>query len=285
MKSYIEFSIQSPTYEHLEIIVALLSEFPINSFQELEDNTLVATIPIDLWNEKMEQEIKTQIKPFGSFKDIHEIKDTNWNKKWEENFDPVEIDNFCRIYATFHKFIPGFDYNIKIMPKMAFGTGHHATTQMMVKLMSTLDLGGENVLDFGCGTGVLAILASMMGASKVIGIDNDPLALDNSDYNAKLNGIKNITFTLHSLDELMDAGHSFGVILANIQLDVLSQHVLQIKQLLSSNGYVLLSGVLETFKSELEKSYLSEGFQLKATISKGDWICQLYTFNNNNIGH
>ncbi len=119
------------------------------------------------------------------------IEETNWNQVWESNFDPVIVDDFVAVRAHFHEPIKNVQHEIVITPKMSFGTGHHATTYMMMQQMRELDFAGKNVFDFGTGTGVLAILAEKLGAQKVIAIDNDDWSIENADENVKRNNCTN----------------------------------------------------------------------------------------------
>ena len=176
-----------------EIIVAKFNEVGFESFSEDEHN-LKAYIQEDKLVLKDVEGILNSIKKLTkiSYK-IKKIKQENWNEKWESNYFPVIINDICAIRAPFHKKI-NCKYELIIMPKMSFGTGHHETTELMIKQILNLNFKNKNVLDIGCGTGVLSILASKLSANQVTGIDTDDWAFQNSIDNSKLNNVDDIHF-------------------------------------------------------------------------------------------
>lgn len=188
------------------------------------------------------------------------VDDVNWNEEWEKHyFQPIVIDDKCCIRSTFHKVDKAYDYEILIDPKMAFGTGHHQTTSLMIKTMLSLDLKGKTVLDMGCGTAVLAILASMMGATDITAIDIESWAYENALENAKLNHTDNIRVYNGDIDLLTN--QMFDVILANINRNVLLNHIPQYSKHLNNKGLLLMSGFYEAdipvIKAKAEQNGLS----------------------------
>jgi ribosomal protein L11 methyltransferase len=166
----------------------------------------------------------------------------NWNTQWESNFEPIIVDERLGLRAHFHPSFSKLEHEIIITPKMSFGTGHHATTQMMLSFMLDMELTGKDVLDFGCGTGILGIFAKMKNASNVLGIDNDPWCIENAVENASLNKVE-VDIELIDLNEVQNPVH---LILANINLNILVETMLQLKKLLLPEADLLLSGILQT---------------------------------------
>lgn len=276
--TFTEFTIKVKDEASIDLVLAILSGYPFDAFQEVDNNTLVAAMKTRHLTKDLEQEMMSSISGWIEKIEKSIIEETNWNNEWEQNFDAIEIGDLCRIYAPFHSDKSGFKYSLKVQPRMAFGTGHHETTRMMIRMMDTISLNDKHVLDFGCGTGILALVASRMGAATVLGIDVESWAIENSDENAELNNIQNTHFSGRTIQKCVDEAMVFDIILANIQLDVLSTYKEQIKVLLQpETGMVILSGVLQEFQSKLEKTYADAGFVLQNTMQEGKWICQLYT--------
>jgi ribosomal protein L11 methyltransferase len=169
------------------------------------------------------------------------IEDKDWNEEWEKNyFKPLIIDNRCIIQSTFHNEPAVYEYNIIIDPKMAFGTGHHQTTELIIRQLLEMNLHGKSVLDMGCGTAILAILASMRGANPVLGIDIDQWAYDNALENLQLNHIDNAEIQIGGADLL--GNRAFDVILANINRNILLNDIPQYAAVLNAGGELYMSG-------------------------------------------
>ncbi|HKK87463.1 MAG TPA: 50S ribosomal protein L11 methyltransferase [Saprospiraceae bacterium] len=197
----------------------------------------------------------------------------NWNALWESNFKEVVIDNFCRIYADFHDSKgQAFDYEILINPKMSFGTGHHATTSMMIERMRELDFSGKTVLDFGTGTAVLGILAAKMGAKSVIGNDISIHAYENGLENIARNDLEGIKLFHGGMDAL-PKGWSYDLILANVNRTVLLKEADALLHSLSPGGELVLSGLLAADEDLVLQHYKGKGARLKNRKEKNDWIC------------
>lgn len=198
-----------------------------------------------------------------------EIADRNWNAEWESSFQPVEVGEQVRIRADFHASVAGFAHEIIITPRMAFGTGHHATTRMMVQAMLGLDLKDKEVCDLGCGTGVLAILAERMGARQVLAIDNDPGAVDNARHNGGLNGCHAIAVEKGDASSLK--GLSFDAILANIERNVLLDAMPVMSEALRPGGALFLSGFVPGDRHMLAQRAKECGLELAERLQEGDW--------------
>lgn len=207
------------------------------------------------------------------------VEDRNWNAEWESSFQPVEVGKEVRIRAGHHPKVEGYRYELEITPRMAFGTGHHATTRMMVRAMLGLveeggphqgpDLNGATVCDLGCGTAVLAILAERMGADPVLAIDNDQQAVDNARDNVAANACKAITVDKGDAGSL--TGKKFTVILANIERNTLLKAMPQMAASLNAGGALFLSGFVVADRPLLAESAAAQGLVVAEELEEGEW--------------
>ena len=200
---------------------------------------------------------------------VREVPDENWNARWESSFQPIDVDGRVHIRAGFHPPVAGFEHQLVITPKMAFGTGHHATTRMMVRAILGLDLKGARVLDLGCGTGVLAILAEQRGAVEVLAIDNDPVAVENAKETVLLNGCKCTLVQEGGTD--LDGRGSFEAILANIERNTLCRAMPGLSRALSPGGVLLLSGFVVADLDKMREAALAQGLQPEGEDTEGEW--------------
>ncbi|SIT28880.1 [LSU ribosomal protein L11P]-lysine N-methyltransferase [Filimonas lacunae] len=201
---------------------------------------------------------------------VSTIKEQNWNSVWESQFEPVVVNDFAAIRASFHEPITQVQHEIVITPKMSFGTGHHATTYMMIEQMAQLDFTGKKVFDFGTGTGILAILAEKMGAAAVLGIDNDSWSIENALENVQANHCSNITIAQndHPRTEQL-----FDIILANINKHILLAYMSDLAVQLQPGGHLLLSGLLEEDETDIIDSVKGAGMLPLRTVKRSKWIC------------
>jgi len=202
---------------------------------------------------------------------INTIPNENWNKKWESSFEPIIVDNFCTIKASFHEITIETRYVITINPELAFGTGHHETTYQMMDAMKELSYDDMRVLDYGCGTGILAILASLLGAKKIDGIDYDAQAIDCAADCLELNGVNDITLYTGELEML--SKREYDIILANINRKVLLESAETLYDMQSHAGILLLSGILHSDFELVKSTYTSAGYMLTNRQQKGEWLC------------
>jgi ribosomal protein L11 methyltransferase len=262
---YIEIHIKEIDIEKRELMFASLPSFGFSQFEELDAAIKAYASSADADMEGLKEWMKSHVLHF----DVAILEETNWNASWEANFQPVEIPGKILVRADFHPSNENVIYDIVITPKMSFGTGHHATTRMMMEAMFEIDFTGKRVLDFGTGTGILAILAEKMGASDVLAIDNDQWSYENALENIQKNHATKVTVQLK--DDLLDLD-SFDIILANINKNVLTEHVLDLRQLLVSNGCLIISGLLSTDYEDIRLKYDSLfGFNIKH-FSESGWI-------------
>lgn len=241
---YVELccSISNPSDDIVDILVAELAELGYDSFNT-EGFVLLAYIPEASFVESDVKVVLSKYLPADGFKLSWEsMPDKNWNEVWESNFEPIVIDDRCSIRAPFHTNLPKTTFEIVIEPKMSFGTGHHATTHQMVEFVLDNEFKGLRVLDMGCGTGILAILAAMKGASHVLAIDNDDWAFENAEENVARNAPGKVDVKLGDAGLL--GSEYFDVILANINRNILLADMESYFDVLVSGGLLFLSGIL-----------------------------------------
>jgi ribosomal protein L11 methyltransferase len=254
-----------------EIIIARLYSSGFEGFLETDDG-FVAYIPADLYKRQNIDDICLSEDP--AFRDmvIEEdfIIEKNWNELWEKSYEPVIVENICLIKAPFHKNTPSCQYEIIIEPKMSFGTGHHETTALMIKEMLETSFKGKKVLDMGCGTGVLAMLASMKGAASVTAIDINEWAYKNAVENAEKNGISNIS--VYKGDVSIAGCNTFDIIMANIQLSVILNDIKYYQPLLAPEGLLVLSGFLKPDLAKIKKQCFKYSLKYISFKEKNNWV-------------
>ncbi len=251
-----------------EILVAELGSLGFESFEETSQG-LTAYIPKSDWHINILHEV--QILNSGDFiilYDQEEIEPVNWNKEWESNFEPIDIEQRVSIRAPFHT-KGNLDFNIVIEPKMSFGTGHHETTHLMVQHLLQLSLKDKTVLDMGCGTGVLAILAEMLGAKSLDAIDIDPWCYENSMENVAINQCNNIH--VYQGDAAI-IHHKYDVIIANINRNILLQDLKVYAQALHNKGTLLLSGFYQKDIPIIDKEASKYGLKLDLILERNNWV-------------
>ncbi len=264
--TYKEISFTSPTAEQSDVLVAMLSNIGFDGFEILKE-TLNAYIPEDDYDEEELQKIKLQ------FPDLtyttKNIEEQNWNAIWESSFDPVLVNDFVAVRASFHPAQPQVQHDIIITPKMSFGTGHHATTALVIGLMEDINFKNKTVIDFGTGTGVLAILANQLGAASVVAIDNDKWSIENAKENFELNSARDII--LEKAESLAEK-EAVDIIIANINLNVLLANMDNFCRILKNNGTIIFSGLLVNDEEQFKVVIFSKGFELKRINNKDGWI-------------
>jgi ribosomal protein L11 methyltransferase len=257
MNRYIQIEFQNISQQQSDILIAQLNEIGFEGFEEAENN-LKAFILETAYNENLLRPVSSSLQLDFSQTIIEE---TNWNQVWESNFEPVIVDDFVAVRADFHEPIKEAAFEIVITPKMSFGTGHHATTYMMMQEMREIEFTGKTVLDFGTGTGVLAILAEKLGAESVLAIDNDSWSISNAEENIQRNDCTEINLRL--ADTAATNGN-FDIILANINKNVILDNFQELAKQLLPGGILLLSGLLTEDKPEI----LARGTELNLEIFK-----------------
>lgn len=248
------------------MLVAHLTETGFEGFEENE-NELKAFIPKNSYDKPLLNELAYKYQIDYTEKIIPE---QNWNENWESSFDPVIIDDFLSIRAGFHQPAGGVEHEIIITPKMSFGTGHHATTRMMVQQMREIDFTGKKVFDFGTGTGILSILAEKLGAASAIAIDIDEWCITNAYENIKQNNCRVVK--IKQADSLT-GNEQYDIILANINKNVILENIQQLSDQLNTGGTLLISGILSEDEAEVYKKAGEFSLILSKKITLNNWIC------------
>ena len=265
--------IVSPKEPATEMLIAQLGYIGFESFVENE-NGVIAYIQKKEWNsDKVEDLYLLNSNEFDITFKYNEIEQTNWNKEWEKNFNPIQVNGQVSIRAPFHE-NPSLNFDIVIEPKMSFGTGHHETTHMMVQHLLALDLKNKKVLDMGCGTGILAIFAEMKGAQPTDAIDIDSWCCQNSLENVQRNGCKYITVL--EGDSSLLKGKEYDVVIANINRNILLSDMKIYTDCLREKGVLLLSGFYKEDISIIESEVIKHGLVLDKMIQKNNWVALKY---------
>ncbi len=275
--SYLEIAIELPFIqeETVEIFIARLSESGFDGFWN-EQNMLKAYIDENIFDKKAFETILNETLSACQYK-IEPMPDRNWNEQWEKSYEPVIIENKCIIKAPFHEITETFPLEIIVTPKMAFGTGHHNTTQLIIEQLFSTELKNKTIIDAGCGSGVLAIAAEKLGAKSILAYDIDHWSVENTIENIELNQCNCITVKQGTIDEVKP--EPSDIILANINRNVLLSEMESYKKYLKSNGLLILSGFIEPDVEILKKSATEKGLIFQNTQAKDDWYCLVFKKN------
>jgi ribosomal protein L11 methyltransferase len=271
---YLEFKIKCRE-EFVEILIAELGEVGFDSFLE-SDAGIEAYIPEDLFDrEGFEEVIRKYGREAKMVVEQGRMPKINWNEEWEKHYDPIEIGKEVFVRASFHAPKPGVKHEIIINPKMSFGTGHHATTFLMLMHQLNLDHKGKKVIDIGSGTGILAIMAHKLGAIKIEALDIDEWCVENGNENFALNGLASVNMRLGSIREIAPK-EAFDIALANINKNVLLDEMEAYSSLVKTGGYLLLSGFYEQDVEGIRDKARDLGFQLKEQDAKMNWSALVF---------
>lgn len=259
----------SPKVPGADILLAQLSDTAFESFEETESG-ISAYVQKPFWTEGILNEIPIlQSKDFQIRFSIEEIEQVNWNEAWETNFEPIDVDGKCHIRAPFHP-ATGTEFELVIEPKMSFGTGHHETTYLMIKLLLEENLKGKTVLDMGSGTAVLAILAEKKGAVSIDAIDIDSWCYENGIENVQRNNCHQIQVLLGDVSLL--GTKKYDVIIANINRNILLQDIPKYAKSIHQGGKLFLSGFYQSDLQDIEAVCNQNGLFLHKNIEKNNWI-------------
>lgn len=271
--NYIQYTFTvSPPEPGSDILISSIAEMGFDSF-ETNDKGFIAYIP-----ENLNSNINLKEFTFEDFSytfTTEKMAQVNWNEEWEKNFSPVIVNDDCIIRAPFHEIEKKYNYDIIIMPKMSFGTGHHDTTWLICKNMLDFDFKNKTVFDMGCGTGVLAILAKKLGATTTVGNDIDEWSVDNAIENCAANNCSDIKIEMGDAN-LLATKNIYDFILANINKNVLKTYIPDLANSLIKGGFLFISGFFKTDCEELINLASSHYLKLHKQELKGDWAVIMF---------
>jgi len=267
----IAFTIEDGQDYQKDLLIDELAQIGYDTFEETEEG-FKAYIPEDFFDEQRLNDMLSGFSyPFSFSYKINSIEKQNWNEVWESNFEPIIIGNMVFVRATFHEPRPEFPIEILIDPKMAFGTGHHETTAMMMNMMLDVNFSGKKVLDMGCGTGILAILAEKLGSVDIAAVDYDLACYDSTTENAQLNGCSRIRVFCGQKEAIPI--EQFDVILANINRNILLDQMDRYAWVLKAGGELFLSGFYEEPDLAIIKTEAAKyGLKYAAHQKTKEWV-------------
>lgn len=273
--NYIEINVVTGSEDEADIVTAMLADFPFDSFDN--DGAQVRAYITETDHRKNLADISAYLDGTGYPYSSKAIPKQNWNELWESNFEPIDVEGRCLVRAPFHRPQEGYEAEVVIMPKMSFGTGHHATTYLMAAGIMEGDLASLTGLDMGSGTGVLAILAVKRGARHVDAIDIDPWAKENAEENIAANGIAAGgkaagTVTAMLGDASLLAGKSYDFILANINRNIIVTDMPAYANVLKKGGFILFSGFLECDSHAIRSHAEKAGLTYVSSRTKDGWV-------------
>ena len=292
-KEYIQIEFDFNNQEQFDMLVAELADLGFDGFNEEElrpgQNDGVALsnglgigaghcktfmLADQFEADQVQNELDIIFNKYGLTYSKSIIKEQNWNAVWESNFDPVRVGDFVGIRAHFHPtFEPAVEFDIKITPKMSFGTGHHPTTFSMIQLMQKIDFDAKTVYDFGTGTGILAILAEKLGAKKVHAVDNDDWCIENAEENISNNESKVIT--IEKVESALQK-QQYDIVLANVNRHIIEANMDELTLIGKPDGILVLSGLLIEDQSDIVKLASSKGWKLQQIQPLNGWVSILF---------
>ena len=258
----------------VDLLIAELAERDYDGFLET-DRGFETYRTAEAFDEAQLQKVLDRYRPLGELGyTTQTVAEQNWNEEWEKNFEPITVEDQCLVRASFHAADPAYPYQIVINPKMSFGTGHHATTYLMLREQLRIDHHGKRVMDAGCGTGILSIMAQQRGAAAVLAFDTDSWAVENSRENFELNQASAIQLFQGTVADVTPS-ELFDIILANINRNVLLDEMAHYVRHLAPNGALLLSGFYEEDLPLLRKATTAQGLTEARTDSRDRWTVLL----------
>jgi ribosomal protein L11 methyltransferase len=273
--NYVEVDLKVDS-EFSEILMAELGEVGFESFVETDEG-LLAYIQEGDFDENNLNEITAKYQDLTTIAATWKsLERRNWNEEWEKSYEPIEVGDQIRVRATFHEPDPAFKYDLLIQPKMSFGTGHHETTWLVMNEQLSLPHEGLSVMDVGCGTGILAILASKLGASNLLGFDIDEWAVENTRENFAMNNLSATAEVFQGTITEVPAEQIFGGILANINRNILLSEIPKYVAHLSQGGWLVTSGFYETDQADIEQCAAESGLKKLRSNTRNQWATVVF---------
>ena len=267
----VTFRLEKPEDYTADLLVAYLGEVGFESFEETTQG-VIGYCPINLFEESEMKQVIAELP--GNAKIVYRvdtIADQNWNEEWEKNhFKPIEIKGMCCIHSTDVALDKEFEYDIVINPCQSFGTGSHETTRLIVGMLLEMNLEGKAVIDMGCGTGILSIMAALRGAKGVVAIDIDPWSQRNAMENIALNGLDNIE--IHLGDASLLAQYTAQLLLANINRNILLNDMQAYAKSIAPEGILIVSGFYKEDLPMIEAKAAEFGLEMMETREENNWV-------------
>ncbi len=270
---YIELTLQIDA-DFVEILMAELGELGFESFVETDEG-MEAYIQEDIFDDMaVKQMLENYAARTAISYQFKKIVRQNWNEEWEKNFQPIQIGEQIYVRADFHEPMPDFPFEIIITPKMSFGTGHHETTSMVMEHQLTIDHANKKVLDVGTGTGILAVLASKLGASQISAFDIDEWSVENTIENVQLNNVSNVSVRQGTIED--EPKDRYDIVLANINRNILLNQIPVYVTFLKKGGDLIVSGFYEKDIADIQTVAESVGLKKIAQLSKNNWAAVVF---------
>lgn len=273
--NYVEVEISTTDAVLRDIVTAELAEIGFESFTESEEGIKAYAQEAEFDGQRLETLLRAVFPHAMPTYKVQVIEQQNWNEEWEKNYEPVIIDDFCCLRASFHPKPEGVELDILIDPKMSFGTGHHPTTVSVIRLMRDFDFAGKTVFDYGCGTGVLSIVAHKLGAKSITAIDIDEWSLENSEENFRKNGMEEFDLSTRPLASFSNT--QYDIILANINKNIILQSLADLAAISKPGTPILFSGFFTHDVPDISHAAAEYGFTYIKHISNNEWAAALYS--------
>jgi len=254
-----------------DLLISDLADTGFDTFEDSENGFTAFVIKENFNEQDLIGLLANYAEDFTAEYILEDVADENWNAEWEKNFNPLIIDDVCYVRATFHEPQPSYPYEIVIDPKMAFGTGHHQTTTMVMQYILAADVKDKDILDMGCGTGILAILAAKLGAKTLMAIDYDDVCYESTLENAALNNVENLEALCGSKEVIPN--EEYDIILANINRNILLDQIGRYAEVLKAEGKIFFSGFyLDPDLSMITAECAKYGIKYLDHKQNGDWV-------------
>jgi len=254
-----------------DLLISDLADTGFDTFEDSENGFTAFVIKENFNEQDLIGLLANYAEDFTAEYFLEDVADENWNAEWEKNFNPLIIDDVCYVRATFHEPQPSYPYEIVIDPKMAFGTGHHQTTTMVMQYILAADVKDKDILDMGCGTGILAILAAKLGAKTLMAIDYDDICYESTLENAALNNVENLEALCGSKEVIPN--EEYDIILANINRNILLDQIGRYAEVLKAEGKIFFSGFyLDPDLSMITAECAKYGIKYLDHKQNGDWV-------------